>query len=60
MPELPGEMQNVLKSKADQSDVRKLFEEKTNKVDTESQMMNLDAMHKMLVNVIVLMTEQAR
>ena len=39
------------------SDIKKLFEDKTNKEDTESQMNSLEVVHRMLVSVAVLLTE---
>lgn len=56
----PKDIKTVLKNKAEAEEVRKLFELKTNKVDSEIQMYYLDTMHRMLKNLAVLMAEQIR
>ena len=53
----PKDIKTVLKNKAEAEEVRKLFELKTNKVDSEIQMHYLDTMHRMLKNLAVLMAE---
>lgn len=50
----------LLKNKAAADDVRRLHEEKTNKVDTESQMRYLEILHKMMSCMAVLVCEGAR
>lgn len=60
MSEETDPIQTVFKAKAEAQEVRRLLDEKTNKVDTESQMRYLEIMHRMLGSVAVLLTEITR
>lgn len=61
MPEvLTDDITQMIKDKASLYDIRRLQEEKTNKEDTESQMRNMEVIHKMLATVSVLLAEHLR
>lgn len=51
MTTLATNMNGLLKSKADADDLIKLFDIKTNKEDTQQNMRNIKAMHRMLQNL---------
>lgn len=54
------DISNIVASKASASEVVRLQEEKTNKSDTESVIRHMEALHTMLKNVIMLVTELSR
>lgn len=53
-------MTAIIKSKASSDEIIRLQQEKTNKTDTEGVIRNMDTLHKMLTNVVTILTELAR
>lgn len=51
------QLSQLIKQKADQEDLLKLMEHKTNKVDSEQQMRFLDAVYRMLSQLAVQVME---
>lgn len=60
MGALNEEAKSIIRNKATYEDLKNLNDVKTNKVDTEAHMRNLVSMHKMLYNVVILMTDHIR
>ena len=53
----PDEIQNMIKNKADLSDLQHMMDVKSNKIDTENNMRCVDILHRQIEHVIVLMVE---
>ena len=47
----------MIKHKADMSDLKNLMDIKSNKVDTENNMRNIDILHKQITHIVVLLIE---
>jgi hypothetical protein len=50
-------MHDLLKTKAEAADIIKLHDIKTNKEDTEQNMLNIETIHRMLKNLSSMQTE---
>lgn len=53
----PDEIHNMIKNKADISDLQHMMDVKSNKIDMENNMRCVDILHRQIEHVVVLMVE---